>query len=98
MKKKAADKKKKRTTFAIVLITALLAGFLFFQTSRLQRTEEGYRRREAELSSELEVENRKTEELKKQGVLIRSLKYIEQIAREKLGLVYPGEILVEPEE
>ena len=50
------------------------------------------KRRLAELKSEIEYYRSMNETLEKQAQMLSSDEYIEKAAREKLGLVKPGEI------
>ena len=92
--------KKKRKGQGLVwvfAVVALLAGFLIYQTAVLKKKQADYAARESELESQIAEESRRAEDLEEYDIFTRTLKYIEQIAREKLGLGYPGEVVVEPE-
>lgn len=47
----------------------------------------------ADLNAQIEVQKQLTEDLEKQGEYINTDDYIEEIARDKLGLVYDNEIV-----
>lgn len=49
------------------------------------------------LEREIETEEQRTKELEELEKYMKTKKYMEDVAREKLGLVYPDEILIEPE-
>ena len=43
-------------------------------------------------------EEKRTEEIEEYKAYVQTKKFIEQEARDKLGLVYPDEVVFEPEE
>lgn len=95
--RRAAKPKAKRhfnpTRLPVLLFVVLLVYFLVLtggQFVRLYTLELSVRRAERELK-ELEARN---EALWKQVYLLQSDAYVESLAREKLGLVKPGEVPV----
>lgn len=100
-KNKAIRRSRRRNTLSVVLL-AVVAAFLVlcmsFYIRSLRQRADGYESRVAELESQVAQEESKTQELETQGKLRQTLKYIEQIAREKLGLVFPGDVILEPKE
>lgn len=51
-----------------------------------------------ELALELQEEQERSEELEDRRAYMQTVRYIEEIAREVLGLRYPDEIILRPEE
>ena len=49
------------------------------------------------LQKQIKSEEKRAEELEALEKYMQTKKYMEDVAREKLGLVYPDEILIEPE-
>ena len=90
-------KKKISLFLTVLMIAAAFAGFLTWQTHKLNQKAAAYAAREAELALQIEGESRRSEELEEYNIFTHTLKYMEQVAREKLGLVYPDEVIVEPE-
>lgn len=79
----------------IIVIIALIAAFNFYQNmERMNQLEKKIERIEAQISK-AEAEN---EKLKAQIENSDNYDYIEEVAREKLGLVKPGEKLLIPVE
>lgn len=76
----------------------LLMGMVGVGSLRLQAKNDSYAEREAELQSELKEEKARTAEIEKFGKYVETKEYIEDVARDKLGLVYPGEIVFKPED
>lgn len=54
--------------------------------------------KQEELQKKIEDENERTLELEKKKEYIKSKEFIEETARDKLGLVYKDEIIFEPNE
>ena len=71
----------------VILIAGGLRGFLLRQ--RLAE----YDARKAQLSSQIETEHRRTEEIDQYGKYVQTDEYVEEMAREKLGLVRDDEII-----
>lgn len=91
-------KQSKTVIVGILLVTFLFCGILFYRTKALQVRDSRYGARETELQSQIEQEQKKSEELKEREAYVQTKKYIEEIAKSKLGLVNPGEILLRPNE
>ena len=93
-------RKERRQRKASVITLAVVAVFLFvgmgFYIRSLKEKEASYLAKESELASELAQEESVAERLDLETRLRQTLKYIEQVAREKLGLVFPGEVIVRP--
>ena len=87
----------KRSMVAIGLIVLLLAVVLALKTHSLQSQNAKYDAKIAELQQQIEDEQARSEELEERSVYVTTNRYIEEVARERLGLVYPGEILVTPD-
>ena len=77
----------------ISVMVAVLLCVLFIQGSRLQVKAKVYAAREAELSEEIEKERERTQEIEDQKKYMQTDKYVEEVARQKLGLVYPNETI-----
>lgn len=59
----------------------------------LKEKEARYAAREQELTKLIEQENARTEELKELETYTKTKKYAEEVAKDKLGLVYENEII-----
>ncbi|MEF9839972.1 MAG: septum formation initiator family protein [Lachnospiraceae bacterium] len=56
-----------------------------------------YRQQEQELMAQLESESARTEEIKAFKEHVGTQAYTEEIAKDKLGLAYPNEIIFKPQ-
>lgn len=69
---------------------------MLYKTSVLKKKDDRYAAREANLQSQIESEEQRAEELEEQEIYVQTKKYIEEVAKTKLGLVKPGETLLKP--
>lgn len=97
-RRKSRYKKQSRKVIAgIILVTGLLGGMTFYRTQVLKEKDDSYAAREADLQNQIESEEQKAADLEEEEIYIQTDQYIEEIARTKLGLVKPGEILLKPD-
>lgn len=80
------------TAVVIVLLVSLTV-----QSHSLMAKNAAYEEQEAKLTEQLEDEKKRTEEINGLQEYMQTDEYVEKIARDKLGLVYPDEILIKPE-
>lgn len=59
----------------------------------LKQKQEKYMLREQELQQQIDAEMQRTEELKELATYTKTKKYAEEVAKDKLGLVYENEII-----
>ena len=59
----------------------------------LQRKIDGYDMQIAGLNAQIEAENTRTEQIEEYRKYTQTKAYVEEVAKDKLGLVYEGEIL-----
>ena len=58
----------------------------------------GYQEKERILTEQIEAEKKRTVEIEEFRKYTKTKKYIEDVAREKLGLVYDDEIIIQTDE
>lgn len=79
-----------------------MAGLFVFmlktKTDELRRQEREYIQKEEELSKRIDEQNERTDALNEEKKYVKTDKYMEEIAREKLGLINPDEILFKENE
>lgn len=93
-------KKKKLSPYTIAGIVALcviLCGTVTYKTYLLKRQSEAYQKRIEQLKNDQAEQNKREEELKEFENYVETDEYVEEVAREKLGLVHEGEIVFRPE-
>ena len=86
-------KQNKAGMLGITLIVLMLVGVMSVQIISLYRKDQEYKKREADLTAQLESEQQRQEEIQEYKEYVTTKEYIEQIAKTKLGLVYSNEII-----
>lgn len=79
--------------FLVTLVVLLLLGAVSVSGYRLKKKENAYLAREAELLSQIEAEKARAEEIEEFKKYTQTKKYVEEEAKDKLGLVYENEII-----
>lgn len=82
---------------SICFIIVVLAVTLSVASISSHKKNENYKLQETELNKQLEAEEDRAEEIDELEDYVGTDKYIEDVAKDKLGLAYPGEILFEAE-
>lgn len=80
----------------ITLVVMCLSIAINIKGADLKRSDESYRIKEENLNSQVDLEKKRTEELQEYKVYVKTKQYAEEVAKEKLGLVKPDEILLKP--
>ncbi|MBC7958729.1 MAG: septum formation initiator family protein [Vallitaleaceae bacterium] len=93
MQKKSPSKKAKKPIGFLIFVLILLIGIVGVQMSHLYVRNGEIEREAAQLEMQKEKEEAILEELKDYKVFMNSTQYIEQLARERFGLVKPNETL-----
>lgn len=81
----------------VSFVIVVLAVTLSVASISLHKKKQNYKAQEAELMEQLEEEKLRAEEIDELEEYVGTDEYIEDVAKEKLGLVYPNEILFEAE-
>jgi len=103
MKETRKSKRKRRerlgNRLALLGITFVVASMAFvvnMRSSSLKQKDLDYQMREESLRNQVEQERQRAAKLEEQRVYVQTKQYIEKVAKEKLGLVNPDEILLKP--
>lgn len=80
----------------ITFVVMSMAVVMHIRGETLREKDLAYQIKEEELTRQLEEESKRAEELEEQRIYVQTKEYIEKVAKEKLGLVNPDEILLIP--
>lgn len=92
-------KKKQRNSKGLSLVAFVVVVFclvLFIRTQNLKNQSEELAEKKASIEKQIADEEQRTKDLEELEKYMQTKKYMEEVAKEKLGLVYPDEILIEP--
>lgn len=101
MARRAAYRKKRQNRFGMFLVSIVLIMMLIvvaYNSVELMAKRETYKQKEASLQQQIAAEEERAEEIEEFETYTHTKKYIEEVARDKLGLVYEGEILFKDED
>ena len=87
----------RRSVLAVSAVVLLLFVVISANSVSLKAKEEHYRAQEMELEEQIEEEKARTKEIEEYEKYTQTMKYKEEVARDRLGLVYEGEILFKDE-
>lgn len=93
-------KKEKRKNGLKIIAVAVLVLFavITYSSIGLQGEKRALEKQQSELQAQLQEEQDRSEELEEKRAYMQTVRYIEDIARNFLGLVYPDETILRPEE
>lgn len=97
---KAAYRKRRQNRLAMLLVTTVVLMMMIVVTVKsveLREKRAAYRAREEALLQEIELEEARSAEIEEYGKYTQTKKFVEEVAKEKLGLVYDGEIIFKDE-
>ena len=97
MSRKRRKKRMNRNLSIILVFVVLVCGGLGVRTVELKRQEIELTERHEALEKQLGVEQQRTRKLEELEKYMQTKKFVEEVAKEKLGLVYPDEILIQPD-
>lgn len=88
-------KKSRKNLLLVAGVVLVLCGAMSYSQIKLEAQSKACERRLSELEKELSAEQERAGEIEDYKAYVQTKKYIEEEAREKLGLVYPDEIIFE---
>lgn len=99
MARRAAYRKRRQNRFGMFLayIVVIMLLIVAFDSIQLKAKKDMYRQKEASLETQIEAEQKRAQEIDEFEKYTHTKKYVEEVARDKLGLVYEGEILFKNE-
>ena len=99
-RRRVAYRKQNQNKFAMVLVTLVLLMLIVvvnIRKSELKEKQAAYIARQEELQRKIEDEEARAEEIEEYEKYTQTQKYIEDMAKEKLVLVYEDEIVFKTE-
>lgn len=88
--------KRSQNKFSMILVGIVIAAILIVISVRgvyLQNRLEEYNEQKEELQAQIDAENERTQEIEEYAKYTQTDEFVEEVAREKLGLVRDGEIV-----
>lgn len=83
---------------SVSIIVIMIVGIFSVKSIELQAKEEEYQYKVDKLKQQVTKEQNDAEDLKEQEKYMQTKKFVEEYAQEKLGLVYPNEIIFKTKE
>lgn len=80
----------------ITMVVASLAVVVNLKSASMKKRDLEYQVKEEVLQKQVEHEKSRANELEEYRVYVQTKQYIEEVAKQKLGLVKPDEILLKP--
>ena len=100
MARKAAYRKKRQNRFGMFLVSIvviMLFVVVAVKSNELKEKKDYYVQKEQQLQEQIAEEEKRAEEIADYEKYTQTKKYIEDVAKDKLGLVYEGEIVLKDE-
>lgn len=99
-RRRAAYQKRKQNKFAMMLVTLVLLMLILavnIRKSELKEKQAAYAEKQQDLQEKIDKEEARAKEIEEYEKYTQTQKYIEDVAKEKLGLVYEDEIVFKTE-
>lgn len=87
----------RKSVFAIITVLVLLVAVVSVNTVTLRAKEKAYQAQERELAEQIEEEKARAQEIDELEKYVSTDEYVEEVAKDKLGLVYENEIIFKAE-
>ena len=84
--------------FLVTIVGLLLLVVVSSNSVGRRQKKESYLEREQALQEQIDAEEERSEQIEEYRKYTQTKKYVEEVAKEKLGLVNEGEIIYKPEE
>ena len=101
IKRKVVFRKKRQNRLGMFLVTIVVLMLLVvvsINSVGLRQKKESYLEREQALQEQIDAEEERSDQIEEYRKYTQTKKYVEEVAKEKLGLVNEGEIIYKPEE
>lgn len=100
-KRRVAYKKRRQNRLGMILVTVvvlMLCLVLTVSMLSLNKKRNSYIERQESLQQQIDAENRRAEDLVEYEKYTKTAAYVEEVAKDKLGLVYDDEIVFQADE
>lgn len=100
-RRKVAFKKRRQNRLGMALVTGVVVSLCLVLTismMSLKKKRDGYVQKQESLEQQIEAENKRAEDLVEYEKYTKTAAYVEEVAKDKLGLVYEDEIVFQAEE
>lgn len=97
---RVAYRKRRQNSFSMflaALVVLLIMITVAWRSIELKQKIANYDSRIEQLNTDMAAEEVRSQEIKEYGIYTQTKAYIEEVAKDKLGLVYDGEILFKQE-
>ena len=101
IKRKVVFRKKRQNRlgmFLVTIVVLMLVVVVSINSVGLRQKKESYLEREQALQEQIDAEEERAEQIEEYRKYTQTKKYVEEVAKDKLGLVNEGEIIYKPEE
>lgn len=101
VKRKLAFRKKRQNRLAMFLVTMAVVMLLVvvgIKSIELREKQRVYAAKEIALEQQIAAEEKRAEEIEEFRKYTKTKKYVEEVAKDKLGLVHDGEIIFKEKE
>lgn len=82
----------------VIMVIVMMTAVVAYNGRELRAKKEAYAQQEQELQKQIDEEKARTEQLAEYKKYTKTKKFAEEVAKDKLGLVYDGEIIFQSEE
>lgn len=82
----------------VMMVVLMVLIVVSVKSIELRQKQEAYAARIEQLQEQVEAENQRALEIEEYGKYTQTKKYVEEVAKDKLGLVYEDEIIFKSEE
>lgn len=100
MNRRIVVRKKRQNGFSValvIMVILMLMVVIGFKQYELKQKQEEYTAKEQQLLEEIAEEEKRIEEIEEYRKYTQTQKYVEEVAKEKLGLVNENEIIFKSE-
>ena len=97
VRRRSKKKISRFTKFGIIVLCLVICGTLIYKSCILREQHKEYSKQIAQLKKEKKEALDKAKELEDYEEYIKTDDFVEEVARDKLGLVYKDEVIFEPD-